>query len=275
MLKGFFVFLFSMLFLYGGPAQGSFVPFDVQFRELGFNATMNQTQFDNSIKKFESLYKPIFVKNGKSLRIKKMWSDNTVNASMGCEGNDCVMNLYGGMAKALTPEGFELVICHETGHAIGGYPFYTGDSMSNEGQSDYWATLSCARKLWQYDDSRYYSAKISAKARQYCDTIKYTASKQLCYKSMFAGYDVSRLLAKLNREPNPSFSTPDLNQVYVTEDAHPAAQCRLDTYVSGATCLANMPDNVIPQNKSVAYMYSCSVKNGMPLGQRPGCWYAD
>lgn len=275
MFKGFFVFLVSILFLYGGPAQGSFVPFDVQFKELGFTASMTKSQFDASVKKFETVYKPIFEKNGKSLRIQKFWTDDTVNASINCTGGNCTMYMYGGMAKALRSEGFEMVLCHEAGHALGGYPFYDNDDMSNEGQSDYFASISCARKLWIYDDNRFYRAKISAKAREFCDTIKYTASKQLCDKTMFGAYDVSKLLAKLGNEPVPSFSTPDPDTVLQTSDAHPAAQCRLDTYVAGATCLANMPDNVIPQNKSVAYMYSCSVQNGMPIGQRPGCWYAD
>lgn len=271
MFKGFLV---SLVFLCGSLAHGSFVPFDVQFKELGFMASTTQAQFDASVKKFEAVYKPIFTKNGKSLVINKLWNDVTVNASILCNGPLCNMNIYGGMAKALKPEGLEMVICHEAGHALGGFPFYDNDDMSNEGQSDYFASIACARNLWKYDDNRFYRAKINPKARQFCDNIKYTASKQLCDKTMFGAYDVSKLLAKLGNEPVPSFSTPDTDEVLQTSDAHPAAQCRLDTYIAGAICPVGWNDGLIPKDEQTANLYSCTEANNFKIGIRPKCWFA-
>jgi hypothetical protein len=46
-----------------------------------------------------------------------------------------------------------LIICHELGHHVGGFPFVSGTPFggywaATEGQSDYYSTQVCARTMW-------------------------------------------------------------------------------------------------------------------------------
>ena len=58
--------------------------------------------------------------------------------------------------------------------------------------------------------------------------------QDLCYRTAMAGKSVADLLATLGKQDLPSFLTPDENRVTRTYNSHPKAQCRLDTYLSGA-----------------------------------------
>ena len=85
--------------------------------------------------------------------------------------------MFGGLArhKLVTPDGFALVACHEMGHHLGGAP-RRGGWASNEGQSDYYATTKCARRIWAEDNNAAImqdriskGLEISEKAQQECD----------------------------------------------------------------------------------------------------------
>jgi hypothetical protein len=69
----------------------------------------------------------------------------------------------------------------------------------------------------------------------------------------------------------PEFNTPDMSQVKRTDDAHPEAQCRLDTYFAGATCDKDFNENVSETDPTVA---TCSEEKGDKASFRPRCWYA-
>ena len=61
--------------------------------------------------------------------------------------------MFGGLARRpeITADGFLLVVCHELGHHLAGYPFID-DWAANEGQADYFATQSCTKNIWQNDN---------------------------------------------------------------------------------------------------------------------------
>jgi hypothetical protein len=109
--------------------------------------------------------------------------------------------MYGGLARypGMTEMGFQIVLCHEIGHHLGGQPTYNQgrDWASVEGQSDYWATLSCM--------------------------------KTLGLDSMAGSLVTASVLARLSGDRTPSRSTRDTSKVRTTYEGHPRAQCRLDT----------------------------------------------
>jgi hypothetical protein len=55
-----------------------------------------------------------------------------------------------------------------------------------------------------------------------------------------------------------------------TDDQHPLAQCRLDTYFNGSICPADaMEDFSQTEGKTGA----CAQEKGDTFGYRPTCWY--
>jgi hypothetical protein len=96
---------------------------------------------------------------------------------------------------------------------------------------------------------------------------------------------LARLLANLGGESVPAFNTPDKSKVSSTNEDHPAAQCRLDTYFAGAVCNV---DWKIENSQTDANVGTCSgvgatllqlFQHGnsafSKMGARPGCWYSD
>ena len=83
---------------------------------------------------------------------------------------------------------------------------------------------------------------------------------------MDAGQSLGNVLADLGNEPMPRYETPDRTVVKRTQEAHPKAQCRLDTYKAGALCDKTWDDYVVPANASQAKAVSC---------QKPRCWFAN
>jgi hypothetical protein len=219
------------------------------------DTSMTEEQFKAIIKSVADVYEPIVAKYNASLVIEQGWTESTVNAYATQQGNKWVVKMFGGLArrKEVTHDGFALVVCHEIGHHLGGYPF-TSTWAANEGQSDYFATQACAKKLWGSDAPR-----IQA-----------------------AGQSLANLLSALGGSTVvPSPDTKDPTVVTKTRNSHPAAQCRLDTYLAGMNCSASFPDDIIPgkgafggkntlEAQQAAFKYSC-VEGA---AARPACWFA-
>jgi hypothetical protein len=89
-----------------------------------------------------------------------------------------------------------------------------------------------------------------------------------------AGKSLSMLLAKIKRlRRAPSFLTPDLREVFETDNKHPRPQCRLDTMFAGALCTVPFDDRVIPQTESQSLKQACDQTNpDHALSFRPKCW---
>jgi len=182
------------------------------------------------------------------------WESDFTNADAGRSRADPTwyIGIGGGLARlpAMTPEGLTMVLCHEIGHLFGGFPFiregFTGLALpvSVDGQADYFAAQVCVRKIWAQDDNSrnddgiHYRQMIEDNAAAHCDGIYPLQSlRELCYKTVFGGMSFVKALGKINeQEEVPSVNTPDLNEVGATDNMHPAAQCRLDTFLAGALC---------------------------------------
>jgi len=256
---------------------------------------LSQDEFNKRIDQMEKLYGPLFdTHGGAKLVIERNWTDPTVNAYADESGTTWSVAMFGGLARRseVTPDGFSMVICHEVGHHLGGYPFYSGDWAAAEGQADYFATEACAKLLWGDDKAE--NAKSRGKVSEFvakkCDATyaNDTAAQNLCYRTALASQSLANLLSALGNEGVPKFETPDTSVVTRTDTAHPAGQCRLDTYWNGALCKKDFDRLYIPgrggnqqtgngSNTQAAEQdsnkYMCGGLASAVSGARPACWF--
>ena len=187
--------------------------------------------------------------------------------------------MYGGLARhqAVTEDGFLLVICHELGHHIGGAPKIAGffnKWASNEGQSDYFATMKCMRRvITETGDFMDDHGSVDPVAAAQCADVFTSATEyDICTRGAMGGMSVAGLFQELRKEKKaPDFSTPDKKKSRKTNDRHPATQCRLDTYYQGAICNLNYNTDVDQKDANVG---TCNRVKGDAIGIRPLCWYA-
>lgn len=238
---------------------------------------ITEEQFNATIDKVETMYAPIISEYGGKLEVVRKWTDGTVNAYAQQEGNIWKVSMFGGLArhKTITEDGFALVVCHELGHHIGGVPRYAGgDWASNEGQSDYFATTKCLRRVWQSEDNAAAVRSLNVPAVLSENCAKQWSNendRNICIRGGMAGMSVANLFAALSWSmKQPKFDTPDTRQVTATSHSHPATQCRLDTYYQGALCEISFNEE-IGQEDEVAGV--CHGSTGHATGLRPRCWF--
>lgn len=259
------------------PENDLYVPVGVK----SVNGGLSEAQFNAVIEKVETIYVPIAKNMGGNLKIARKWEDGTVNANATRLGAWNV-NMYGGLARheTITEDGFALVLCHEIGHHLGGAPkvgFFLNKWASNEGQADYFATLKCLRRVFLNDNNAAIIKKLKAPATLVKGCTEAfpgksgKADKDICVRAGMAGMSVSKLFQALRSSTvEPKFETPDTSVVKKTDDAHPAYQCRLDTYFQGAICDVAFNEDVSQKDEVQA---TCHGENGHTTGLRPLCWF--
>ena len=239
---------------------------------------LSETQFNNVIDKIEAIYAPIASNLGGNLKIARKWNDGTVNANASRSLGLWNVNMYGGLARheTITEDGFALVLCHELGHQLGGAPkvgMLFNRWASNEGQSDYFAALKCLRKTFLNDDNTTIISTLNAPELLVASCAKQHPNKEdknICIRIGMAGVSVSNLFAALRNSAPAKFETPDSNVVSTTNDAHPAYQCRLDTFFQGSLCDVDMNLDVSQKDEVTG---TCHKANGHNIGLRPLCWF--
>ena len=242
------------------------------------NSNIDEKVFNYIIDRAEKVYAPIIAKQGAKLVVERKWNDGTVNAYAFRRGNNWHVAMFGGLARhpLVTPDGFAAVVCHELGHHLAGQP--KGSWASNEGQSDYFATLKCMRKIYYNDDNRVFFKRIynddyanKACAAAWSNT-QNPRDLAMCIRNSMAGLSLARLLNSLRRNPTPvKFDTPDTSVVSRTNHAHPQAQCRLDTYFNGSLC--NISHEIDIDDARHPEKGLCRWKTGRKMGNRPKCWF--
>ncbi len=253
---------------------------------------IDEKTFDGVIEQVSAFYKPIITKQGGTLKVNHLWTDGTVNANASRSGKTWVVNMYGGLARhgRTTADGFTLVLCHELGHHLGGFPRLGGalggnSWAANEGQADYFATMKCARRVWENDNNEAVVAGLNVPqiVKDKCSTqLKSQKEILLCERSSMAGLTLGLLLWDLSngsntgptngsgKTPEPKFDTPSTATVSTTDNAHPKAQCRVDTYFNGSFCGASFTQDF---GQSDAITGACAIERGDKAGYRPMCWY--
>jgi hypothetical protein len=268
------------------PENDLYIPANVK----GWNAGITEAAFHRAIDKVEAIYAPIIANMGAKLNMERNWSDGTVNAYAQQTGKVWKVAMFGGLARheTITEDGMSLVVCHEIGHHIGGAPKKGGSGgggwwggstgasswASNEGQADYFATLKCLRKAWLNDDNIAIMANLNAPKAVIEACKKATKNNRedtaICVRGSMAGKSVSDLFSVLGKLPTTDFATPDPKVVSNTDDNHPRAQCRLDTYFQGALCDINMNEDVSQTDEVKG---TCHPSLGYKKGTRPFCWF--
>ncbi len=271
---------FSQAFSCDSLGLTGFAPENNLKIEVGDKASNNMTKemFLDAVSRVSTVYEPIVAEKGGKLIMNNRWDDATVNASAQQSGKNWQVNMYGGLARhpLVTVDGFMMVVCHELGHHIGGAPRKGGFGSawaSNEGQSDYFAGLKCMRRVLEKEDNIAIVSKmtIDEEVVTKCESIYKSESEiALCQRISMAGKSLAMLLGDLGGNSNVKFTTPDTSKVARTNDNHPAAQCRLDTYFQGTLCDKAISDDVDGKD---ALKGVCLKRDGYELGMRPLCWY--
>lgn len=235
----------------------------------------DEATFNAVLDRLQSIYSPIFAQRGAQFSIQRLWQDGTVNAYADRSGNQWFIKMYGGLARhpALSRDGFALIACHEVGHHLGGNPKYTGQWAATEGESDYFATMKCVRRIWQSDDnaSIVRSLSVPPSAVKQCESNFGNAQEiAICERATVAGLSAAEVSRQLASGPAISVDTPDRNQVSKTYESHPQAQCRLDTYYNGSVCQVSY---TVDFSESDVITGACALEKGDKIGYRPMCWY--
>ncbi len=277
------------LVLTASLAQADFMPPNDLWKEDGLERAggITEAEFNEAIDAAEAYFKPVIAAFGGTLKVNRLWTDSTVNASAIQTGSSWQVNMYGGLARRpeVSRDGFALVLCHEIGHHLGGYP-YSSAWAANEGSADYFATLACGRQLWsdELETNASYRDAIEAIPTALCNKAwSTTAEQNLCYRMTAAGKSLADLLSALGGTTS-SYSTPDKSVVSTTVNSHPAGQCRLDTYTAGAICTKTWEVKVIPgrdlgskrnakEGEQDALRVTCNQSEGLSFGYRPSCWF--
>lgn len=239
---------------------------------------MTEEMFYKITDKFEEIYKPIIKKRGGKLVIQKMWDVNTVNASARRFYPLFSLTIMGGLARhhLVTKDALMLTLCHEMGHLLGSAPRKSNivnKWASVEGQSDYFTTLKCARRVWENDDNHLIVSQmhINDYVEVTCNDAFTNINKiAICKRSMMASLSIAKLMESVRQDGPISFETRDTNIVSKTMQDHPSSQCRLDTFISGSICEVNYKT---PLSKTSAKKGACNRKTGHQVGVRPLCWY--
>lgn len=274
-------FLIFFAFFCGSHGKANFLPknqlhLEDQMSRLG---GISEEQFHAIANRIYAYYEPIVYQLGGDLQIRRYWSSSVVNASAQQRGDDWIVNLYGGLARRpeIDVDGFTLVVCHEIGHHLAGFP-QVSSWAANEGNSDYFATQSCAKSMWQkeVERNRLAANKVNPIAKSLCETVHNSDDdKALCFRLMNASFSAGRLLALLGGDQEViSWETPDLSEVEQTDFGYPNGQCRFDTLISGSLCELRYNHKQIPWNESELMEQSCHQVNTLEVTKlRPRCWF--
>lgn len=252
------------------PENNLYIP-DTGFQIQG----ITQTEFNEALDKVYDTYKAEIASKGGNLTIRRKWDDGTVNALAYREGSNFIIEMFGGLARhsAVTRDAFILVACHEIGHHIGGAPRYSAQGntwASTEGQSDYFATAKCMRKVFDRDNNAQIVAgmNIDPKVKKDCEERHADVNDQdMCKRISMAGLASASIF--VNNGAYPKFETPDPAVVSQTYESHPKAQCRLDTYFNGSVCDVPAETDFGSDPKTGA----CNFSAEKPFGHRPLCWF--
>ncbi|MBT3984122.1 MAG: hypothetical protein HOE90_22395 [Bacteriovoracaceae bacterium] len=244
----------------------------------GIKPNMTQKEFNTIIGDIAAIYRPIIKKLGGKLYMNNKWKSGTVNASAMQFLSFWMVNMYGGLARhpLVTPDGFALVVCHEMGHHMAGYPKIGNRGWaSNEGQADYWGNLKCMRKYLEGRDNIGFVSKLTVDkvVEAECNAVYKTAEENaLCKRTSMAGLSLAKLLNSLKKGSKAiDFTTPDRSITKAMNDKHPPAQCRLDTYFAGSLCTKDKDEDVSNKKSSDGV---CTRDDGYKEGTRPLCWFS-
>lgn len=244
--------------------------------------TEKQINVEKIFDKLKSIYSAEVQKKGFTLSFIPKWEGDDFNAYVELTKTEVNIHFYGGLliSKQMNEDSILLTACHELGHILGGSPklliFGFGESIkTNEGQSDYWATLKCMRRYLQDEDNESYlkNLEIPKTINEKCnEQFKNNLEANICKRSALASFNLTNLFAQLTDEKKVSPDTPDLSKINYLKHDHSSSQCRFDTLFQGSLCDV---DFNIPVSEKNPHDGACTQKQGDLIGVRPTCWYKE
>lgn len=267
--------LIALIILFSSLTQASFPPdypwleSRLDYYEIGPDenrgSEVDEDNFNLVINRVFKLYEEDAPKLGRQMKIEIAdWQQPYFSAWAIDHGDDLYsINFWGGFARLpdMTIRGFVLTTCHEVGHILGGSPYHLSKhhkNMSSEGQADYFASALCFKaynQIFPFSLVRDLDPYAIGKCYEKFQT---GVEFEECLQVAQAGLDLSRVLAFLGDVHNPLFSTPSLSISETTLfDSYPTVQCRLDTYLAGASSRFNIKSLLQSQDKHL----------------RPECWF--
>jgi hypothetical protein len=279
------------------PAHATFVPEDQivlrSFKDQAGN--LSEEQFRDILSAVQTAYEGIVKTHGGTLTIDGKWNGNQLNARATQTGERWRVEVTGALARLpeLTADGLTLIVCHELGHHLGGFPYgerKMGDEKvwsANEGQADYFSAHVCARKMWGQDGklNAGFRAQVSDFVKARCNAAWATAEQQdICYRTAVATQSVMRAMAVVTGMREPNFETPDTSTVGTTFNAHPEPQCRMDTIFQASICVVPFDEKIIPgkspsggsnslEAEKESGLRTCTNLSRQSAGLRPACWF--
>lgn len=237
---------------------------------------IDEATFNSLLDRIEAEYSAEVAAAGATLKIDRQWTSGEVNAYASREGSTWIISMFGGFARhaKVTYDGFMGVACHEMGHHLGGAPLYARDWASVEGQSDYYSTLKCLRRIFAKDDNKKVLAGMTLDpvAVSTCNAEHSSQDDQLlCIRSAMAALSLGEVLAEFDSTSTlPKLDTPDRREVRRTDPNHPRAQCRVDTLFNAAQCRVPVAQAVSSTDYRAGTCYTPEHSKGF----RPRCWFA-
>jgi len=244
---------------------------------------IDEEQFNQIIDSIAEFYRSTIEGFGAELVVRKQWEDDTLNAFADREGENqeiWVISMFGGLARHrdITPDGFAMVVCHEIGHHIAGYPRYAERSgfpwASSEGQSDYFAASKCLYEIFSKNHNLDYLFNIVHTEMELKCSKSFPFNQKkydICVRTALAGQAVANFFASGRRIPNPEIGTPSQKIVKKHFNAHPQPQCRLDTYFQGSLCKEKRGPLFGTDDYSKGF---CTRNEWYFHGFRPKCWFS-
>ncbi len=239
------------------------------------HAEISRNTYHTILDVVSGTYTQAFQQRNERLRIDRLWSDDTNQASAWREedrqGEIAVLRIPGGIARQpiINADAFTLIICHEIGHHLAGPPAVWKYSV--EGQADYFGVADCLRrvfpKLPEYNVLREITTPeiVIDSCRLVFDDRE---EGELCMRSAMAGARLTRYFADKRHIGYPDFEMPEQLIIPRTNMGLPSPQCRLDTYFAAALC---KPDAAGAGNRSAPWL--CTDHPLQYDGLRPRCWF--
>ncbi len=242
---------------------------------------MTEAEFNGVIKHLTEIYTPILAEQNKKLKMEGKWRRRSVNAMTRLYKGTVEMIVYGGLArhKFMTVDGLYMTLCHEFGHHLGGAPKESDISgevkyMSGEGQSDYYASLKCFRRVFINDNNeeRMQDVQVHDFVEKNCQESFTNANEiALCKRSAIAAMAFVKTgqgIALPGEEVD--FDRTDTREAWSTNHDYPESQCRLDTIINGSFCPVDYTAELSNTDPNLG---TCNRVDGYERGLRPLCWY--
>lgn len=255
------------------------------------NDGLSEREFNEINENAERVFSKFAKKYNGNLKVVGEWQNERINGHAYKDGSDWNAVIFGGFARAkgMTKDAYSVIVCHELGHLLAGFPITPRGfqprniktEYASEGSADFYATHSCFVELYKDDFQGNLNAEQNASefVKQTCNEAHTDRTRQqICMRGMIAGHRLwQSFYDTVRRNKTLSLKNKDPYVIYKTTSGHPDTQCRVDTHVAGATC--NKPsyaDNTYPLTAKEMNEVTCSAKEygqNHYKGVKPLCWF--